>query len=299
MILGAIYKRRVLQTNTNAYVISLAISEIVMSVVCLPPIWTNYWAGSNIMSTFICKTQNFFQSMSNGIAIWHIVFMTMDHYALMAYHEHYAKYTNLQATYTQLIFTWAIPILVLISRMTTNVEHTIYQSRLLRCMFQTTSIHSTILFSVIFDMVLPSSIIITVFILFAILIKKKNNGYTISDLPTTEVIPTFTVHDVRVVKAYVVLYISIVFPYVLFLFNRTSQNHHPNVSLLVDSLAWSVMCSKPICYTALHRRFRTTFKMMLFKDLEIDLDKKCDDDDEYKHENTTKYQNYTMSRLSR
>ena len=278
LLLVAISKRRVLQTNANGYIISLAIAELLFAVVCLPALLANYWAQKNTMSNVICKTQNFLSSITNGVAMWHIGFMAMNHYVLMAYHEHYIKYTTRQATFTQLIFTWALPVLVVVAGMTGNVEENIYQTHLLRCVFKSTSTLSTILFSTILDAILPGAIAISAFVLSGILIRKRRN-LVWSELSLVH-ITRISKEDIRIVKIYIVVFVRIVIAYIPPMFNRTAADLDvsSNLCVLVDTVAWCLMCSNPIIYATMHHKFRQTFKMMLMKDLTADWD---DEDDDY------------------
>lgn len=272
LLFVAISKRRLLQTNANGYVISLAIADLLFAVVCLPAVLANYWAHRNLMSDIVCKTQNFLSSIANGVAMWHVGFMAMNHYVLMAYHEHYIKYTTRQATFTQLIFTWALPILVVVAAMTGSVRVNKYQPRLLRCAFESTSTISTVLFSTILDAVLPGAIAITAFTLSVLLIRKRHLlvWSEISLMQSTRI----NKDDIGAVKVYMLVFARVVIAYIPPMFNRSVLNKDvpANLCVILDCLSWCLMCVNPIIYATMHRQFRTTFQMLLSKDGKVDLD---------------------------
>ena len=149
-----------LRASSLVFIVSLSMCDVIYVLLVLAPQTANYFFLGNAVGSY-CNPQNYFRTMADGSTMWHVTFASLNQYVMTSQHEFFDKISSDQATGMQLLFSWALPILVMVSGMVRNLGNSTYTSKQVRCVFYRHRSTTLIAFQIILCVLLPGCITFT------------------------------------------------------------------------------------------------------------------------------------------
>ncbi len=245
-----------LRTSALLFMISLIFCDTLYLFLVLVPFTGNYFSAKNVLGMKYCEASNYIRTMSDGVQMWNVGFVILNQYVLLSNHEFFVKYNTDKTTVMQIIFSWFLPMLVMISGMIGNIGKSMYYSKVVHCVFFSDSSLTLIAFHTIFSLVLPGAFAVSSSIIILYNIRKAlmliyageqpdpHNGFRVDTIHHTK---TFSAICVRIILVSVINIIT----------RETRIGTSANILLLLDLFVSVCNCTNPFMYL-LSREFRAT-----------------------------------------
>lgn len=108
LVLWIVYRNRHLRTIPNQFVISLAISDILMAAICAPPCLSVLIAGKRTFNEFVCQLQGFAIACLACVSLLTMMLVAVNRYFLIVRPRAYNQTFTPAKTKLMIMFVWLL-----------------------------------------------------------------------------------------------------------------------------------------------------------------------------------------------
>ncbi|EDO44764.1 predicted protein, partial [Nematostella vectensis] len=108
LVLWIVYKNRALRTIPNQFVVSLAVSDILMAAICAPPCLSVLIAGTRTFGDFICQLQGFAIAALACVSLLTMTLVAINRYFLIVRPHQYRRIFTPLNTKLMILGVWLI-----------------------------------------------------------------------------------------------------------------------------------------------------------------------------------------------
>lgn len=261
LLICSLVSRPKLRGNSFVFISSMIFADMLTVLLDLMPLTGNYLAMYNLMGAY-CPAESYIQTMGDGVIMWHVGFILLNNYVLLSNHDFFVRLSSISATFMQLIFSWSLPLLVMISGMIGNLGNSLYYEKVNRCVFFRESSMTLLAFHTVIGITLPGSIAlvsagITLYNIHKIHTQVwdketslENSGFRMDHNSHTAI---FTVIAVRLIIAFFLEIIA-----------RETRTYMSGDALIFFDVIINFMdCTNPMVYAIVSVRYRNAFYELL------------------------------------
>jgi len=111
LVLWMVCKNKNLRTIPNHFIISLALADIAMAVICQPPCLTVLVAGKRTYGNFVCQLQGYVVAMLACVSLLTLTLVAVNRYFLIVRPKNYQKWFTAKNTRLMILAIWLLSLL--------------------------------------------------------------------------------------------------------------------------------------------------------------------------------------------
>ncbi|XP_028514443.1 melatonin receptor type 1C-like [Exaiptasia diaphana] len=111
LVLWIVYRNRNLRTIPNQFVISLAVSDILMAGICAPPCLSVLVAGRRTFSNFVCQLQGFAIACLACVSLLTMMLVAVNRYFLIVRPQKYQRIFTPTNTKLMIVSVWILSLM--------------------------------------------------------------------------------------------------------------------------------------------------------------------------------------------
>lgn len=256
LVLIASYRNPRLRTPSNLYIISLAVSDIILSAVAMPFTCVSAMVGSWIFGQTLCWLQASLATMLGTTSLVNMALIAANRLLKVVYPNTHRKLVSVKTILTSIAFAWCFTGAIPISFYITSVQNVFHPGHIV-CLFDfSTASYTLIALIAVFGAFVPYQIIFICYLKVWRFVKSHS-----SQMSTSSV----NAEDINLNRLLSFIVISFTVCYTPFLVIILIESFHEQFSLPRQVYFFSTVmvgaasCANPVIYGILNKDFRGEF----------------------------------------